>query len=96
MTAPERVRRDGRTCDECGGPNFPAGWLDSSWTKYVSDPHSRGEGYSGLVLCALCYADRVERQSGAQEALNVLRAVMRRHQARVASARKRPQGAGEQ
>lgn len=71
MTAPDEVRRDGRTCDECGGPNFPSGWLDSSWNKYVSDPDSRGEGYSGVVLCALCYADRVERQSGAEEALNV-------------------------
>ena len=95
MTASEQLRRDGRTCDECGGPNFPSGWLDNSWNKYISDPHSRGEGYSGLVLCAPCYADRVEQRSGAQEALNVLRAVMRRHQASVASARQRRQGAGE-
>ena len=93
--APDEVRRNGLTCDECGGPNFPAGWLDSSWKKYVPDPHSRGEGYSGVVLCAPCYADRVEQQSGAEEALNVLRAVMRRHQARVADARQRRQGAAE-
>ena len=94
MTAPHQVRRDGSTCDECGGPNLPSGWLDNSWSKYVSDPNSRGEGFSGLVLCALCYVDRVERQSGAEEALNVLRGVMRRHQASVASARQRRRGAG--
>lgn len=94
MTAPQQDRRDGRTCDECGGPNLPSGWLDNSWNEYVSDPYSRGEGYSGLVLCALCYVDRVERQSGAEEALSVLRGVMRRHQASVASVRQRRHGAG--
>lgn len=94
MTSPQQVRRDGRTCDECGAPNFPSDWLDNSWSKYVSDPNSRGEGYSGLVLCVLCYVERVERDSGAQEALNTLRDVMRRHQTRVASGRQRSQRAG--
>ena len=94
MTALHQVRRDGSTCDECGGPNLPSGWLDDSWSKYVSDPNSRGEGFSGLVLCALCYVDRIERQSGAGEALNLLRDVMRRHQASIASAGQRRRSAG--
>lgn len=95
MTSPDEVRRNGLTCDECGGPNIPAGWLDCSWNKYVQDPHSRGEGYSGVILCAPCYADRVEQQSGAEEALNVLRAVIRRHQTRVADVRQRSQNPAE-
>lgn len=84
MNAPEADRRDGRTCDECGAPNLPPGWLDSSWSRYVAPSLDRGEGYEGLVLCVLCFAQRVEQQAGVEEALAVLKRAFRGHQERVA------------
>jgi hypothetical protein len=83
---PSGPRRDGRTCDECGEPNIPSGWLDSSWSHYVEDPNSQGEGFFGLVLCAPSYVARVEEKAGPQEVLDTLMAIMRRHQRFVAGA----------
>ncbi len=89
MTAPQVNRRDGRTCDECGAPNLPPGWLDSSWSRYVDPSQDRGEGHEGLVLCVLCFAERVEQQAGVEEALLVLKRAFRGHQERVARTRDR-------
>jgi hypothetical protein len=89
MAAHQVKRRDGRTCDECGGPNLPPGWFDSSWRDYVDSSMDRGEGYEGLVLCVLCFADRVEQQAGVEEALGVLKRAFRGHQERVARTRER-------
>lgn len=89
MTAPQVNRRDGRTCDECGAPNVPPGWLDSSWSRYVDPSLDRGEGHAGLVLCVLCFAERVEQQAGVEEALVVLKRAFRGHQERVARTRER-------
>lgn len=90
MTAPQVNRRDGRTCDECGAPNVPpGGWLDRSWSQYVDPSLDRGEGFAGLVLCVLCFAERVEQQAGAEAALAVLRRVFRSHQERAARTRER-------
>ncbi len=89
MTAPRVNRRDGRTCDECGAPNVPLGRLDSSWSRYVDPSLDRGEGYEGLVLCVLCFAECVEQQAGAEEALGVLKRAFRAHQERVARTRER-------
>jgi hypothetical protein len=84
--------RDGRTCDECGGPNYPPrGWLHDSWSRFVDPSLDRGEGYQGLVLCVLCFAGRVEQKAGAEEALAVLQEVLRRHQAFIARMRERQQ-----
>ena len=80
-------RRDGRTCDECGEPNVPGGWLDSSWSDYVEDPNSQGEGFFGVVLCAPCYVARVEEKAGPQQALDTLVAIMRRLQQSVSENR---------
>lgn len=49
----------------------------------------RGEGYEGLVLCVLCFAERVEQQAGSEEALSVLKRAFRAHQERVARTRER-------
>jgi hypothetical protein len=89
MTGPSVHRRDGRTCDECGAPNVPRGWLDSSWSRYVDPSLDRGEGYEGLVLCVLCFAERVEQQAGVEEALAVLKRGFQGHQERVARTRER-------
>jgi hypothetical protein len=95
MTAPQVNRRDGRTCDECGAPNLPPGWFDSAWSRYVDPSLDRGEGYEGLVLCVLCFAERVEQQAGVEEALGVLKRAFRGHQERVARTRERePSRAG--
>lgn len=74
--------RDGRLCDECGGLNVPAGWLHADWIRYVPDPTTWAEGYQGLVLCALCYAELAERQDGAEAALAILKQVYRGDQER--------------
>ena len=89
VTAPQVTRRDGRTCDECGAPNLPPGWFDSSWSRYVDPSLDRGEGYQGLVLCVLCFAERVEQQAGVEQALGVLKRAFRRDQERVARRRER-------
>jgi hypothetical protein len=91
MSAPQVNRRDGGTCDECGAPNVPSGWRDNSWRRYVDPSLDRGEGYEGLVLCVLCFAERVEQQAGVEEALVVLKRALRKHQERVAEARERVQ-----
>ena len=89
MTGPEVNRRDGRTCDECGAPNLPPGWFDSSWNTYVDPSLDKGEGYQGLVLCVLCFAERVEQKAGVEEALGVLKRAFRGYQERVAGTRER-------
>lgn len=89
MTNSLHRRRDGKTCDECGGPNVPSGWLDSSWANFVDDPASQGEGFFGVVLCAPCYVALIEAKSGEQKALDTLVAIMREHQQRVAESRSR-------
>ena len=95
MTAPQVNRRDGRTCDECGAPNLPPGWFDSAWSRYVDPSLDRGEGYEGLVLCVLCFAERVEQEAGVEAAVGVLKRAFRGHQERVARTRERqPSRAG--
>ena len=81
--------RNGRQCDECGGPNVPGGWLHCEWVRYVPDPTTWLEGYQGLVLCALCYAELAERQDGPEAALAILKAVYRTSQERTARATER-------
>jgi hypothetical protein len=61
--------------------------MDRSWRTYVDPSLDRGEGYAGLVLCVLCFAELVEREAGAEEALAVLKRAFRRHQERIAIAR---------
>ena len=43
----------------------------------------------GLVLCVLCFAERVEKQAGVEEALRVLKRSFRAHQERVVRMRER-------
>ncbi len=39
MNAHRSRVRDGRTCDQCGLPNLPAGWYHDGWTMYVDYPN---------------------------------------------------------
>ena len=87
MNAHRSPVRDGRTCDQCGLPNLPAGWHHDGWTTHVDYPNSTSEGYGGLVLCGACYAGHIQQVEGPGPALTVLTDLLRDHQMRVARAR---------
>lgn len=89
MNAHRSPVRDGQNCDQCGLPNFPPGWIHGGWTTYIDYPDSSSEGFGGLVLCALCYAEHVEAADGPGVALDVLNGIFRRHQQRIARNRQR-------
>lgn len=87
MNAHRSPVRDGQDCDQCGLPNFPAGWIHGGWTTYIDYPDSSSEGFGGLVLCALCYVEHVAAADGSGRAFDVLNQILRAHQQRVVRSR---------
>lgn len=80
-----QAARDGRMCDDCGQRNWPAGWLARDWARYVPFPDTFNEGYTGLVLCLMCFCERVKLVDGPAVALEELQTMLREHVRRTVS-----------